>query len=358
MLPFTKKGQFCYIIQGKVYIRSIYDCLIGFTTEMANRKARVFNTFLTGVDRKEQLEKLKEKVDWFIGQDELGAGGMEHIQLMFGFKNPRSLANTIQNLQDENIQITEDSKTMLKYCTNEEKRHGELYSFGDIPNFRKNSVQSSTIDEALKLNSYEEAMKFIEDTDKIYFISNQKRLSLYFSQKFDTADKALYKPEDFNIPLVENLSKVLVFIGKTGLGKTQYALAHFKNPLHIRDKEDWRRYNTSVDGIILDDLDFPKWSPLTFLKLLDLENPITQNVKYGSVRISAGIPRIICVNDEELLWPTNIHAETRAACNRRMKIYFFDQKLYGGQKRKWEEDLPVLDFNITDFINNFNTNDD
>lgn len=296
---------------------------------MSTQKSRNFCGYITGPDRHEVLHRWMDECDWLIGQDETGAHGMEHIQIMMGFKNARSLNAVRTKFQNANLQIVSDPEKMLKYVTDETKRdaNGELYSTGDVPNFIK-KVNKTVIDEALKEENFESAMALIENTDKIFFIQNQKKLHFYFTQKFDSHDIALFKAQDFNMPVFTDFRRVLVFIGVTGLGKTQFALAHFSKPLHVRDKEDWRRFTANITGIILDDLDFPSWSPLTFLKLLDIENPITQNVKYGSVRIPPGIPRIICVNHEDLLWPRTIHDETRKACERRMSIHYFHEKLF------------------------------
>lgn len=135
-------------------------------------------------------------------------------------------------------------------------------------------------------------MWLIKKRDTIYFIANQKRLLAYFSTKFDAIeDRPLYRPQDFLRPLIRApFEAVHVLVGGTGLGKTQYALAHFRRPLHVKDNEDWRRFGPGHDGIVMDDMDFHAWSPLKFLKLLDMETPVTQNVKYGSVRIPAGMP--------------------------------------------------------------------
>lgn len=250
---------------------------------------------------------------------------------MFGFTNPRSLNATQTLMQDQGIQPVFDSNSMAKYVTDETKRaeDGELISWGEVPTFR-NKVTTNLIEEALAEGSYEKAMNHIEINDRLYYISHNKQLSLYFTQKFQISDQSLYHPDDFNIPPMNDIlaTRVLVFIGPTGIGKTQFALSHFQRPLHIRDKEDWGRYSNQTDGIVLDDLDFPNWSPLTFLKLLDMEMPITQNIKYGHVRIAANTPRIICCNDEDLLWPKNIHPETRNACMRRIHIAEFRTPLY------------------------------
>ncbi|GJQ68733.1 hypothetical protein Trydic_g15350, partial [Trypoxylus dichotomus] len=87
-------------------------------------------------------------------------------------------------------------------------------------------------------------------------------------------------------------------------------------PLHVRDDEDWRRLTRTTDGIVLDDLDFRKWSPATYLKLLDIAKPVTQNIKYGSVRVPAGTPRFLIVNSMDMLWPARMHPATKMACER------------------------------------------
>lgn len=309
---------------------------------MAIPKARNFCAFINGSNRHDIMKLWMEEADWLIGQDEVGAHGMEHIQVMMGFKNARSLNAVRTKFQNANIEIVSDPEKMLKYVTDESKRdpNGELYSNGDIPSFTR-KVNKTVIDDALKEPNFECAMALIENTDKLFYIQNQKKLHFYFTQKYDSHDIALYKPQDFNIPIFINFTKVLVFIGATGIGKTQFALSHFSKPLHVRDKEDWRRFTTKITGIILDDLDFPSWSPLTFLKLLDIETPITQNVKYGSVRIPSGVPRIICVNHEDLLWPRNIHDETRKACERRMTIHYFFEKLYNNKQIAVVSDVTV-----------------
>lgn len=43
--------------------------------------------------------------------------------------------------------------------------------------------------------------------------------------------------------------------------ETQYALTHFRKPLHTTDKEDWCSFNKDTDGIMPDDLDFKNWPP-------------------------------------------------------------------------------------------------
>lgn len=149
------------------------------------------------------------------------------------------------------------------------------------------------------------------------------------SSKFkEDVDIALYDISQFNRSPITDFSKTMVLVGPTGIGKTQYALAHFKNPLLIKDKNDYIRYSRHTDGIIYDDLSFTSWNPMTFLHMVENETAITQDVKFGHVRIRANIPKFILVNSKKLLWPRDIIKETKDACLRRMIIHYMHSPLY------------------------------
>ncbi|GJQ75340.1 hypothetical protein Trydic_g23520 [Trypoxylus dichotomus] len=122
------------------------------------------------------------------------------------------------------------------------------------------------------------------------------------------ADKSAHVCETFVHEFVTDFRTVRVLVGRTGLRRTEYALAHFRHPVHVRDDEDLQRLSRSTDNIVLDDLDFSKWLPATFLQLLNVSKRITQNIKYECVRIPARTPRFIITNNLDLLWPRRMHA--------------------------------------------------
>lgn len=311
---------------------------------MAPTRARYFTTYHRyNDDVDEYLSKLRTTADWYVGQKETGKHGMQHIQLMFGFTNARSLSAVQKALNDLNVQVVTDALATYKYVTDENKRDedGETYEYGEIPSFRK-KMNDTIIEQALRTGSYEDAMRYIEDEDKLYFITHQKQLGQYFNSKFRDDDSADYRLEHFTTQHFkkELEDKVMVFIGDTGIGKTQFALAHFERPLLVRDKEDWSRYNQDTDGIVLDDINFADWNPLTFLKILNLDTPITQSVKYGHVRVKKGTKRIICCNSEDLLWPRGIHPETKNACLRRIEIKHFHFNLFPRQEKRPRAETP------------------
>jgi Geminivirus Rep catalytic domain len=84
--------------------------------------------------------------------------------------------------------------------------------------------------------------------------------------------------------------------GPTGTGKTEYAKTLFTRPILVSNMEDLKKLHDTHDGIIFDDMSFKHWPRETQIHLVDLENDRTFNVKYGSVTIKRGTPRIFTSN--------------------------------------------------------------
>lgn len=68
--------------------------------------------------------------------------------------------------------------------------------------------------------------------------------------------------------------KNLYFFGGTGIGKTEFAIAHFERPLIVSEFDNIRDYNDRLyDGIIFDDMSFTQLSRESTLHLLDWNHP-------------------------------------------------------------------------------------
>lgn len=234
-------------------------------------KKRNFTCFIRTEEEDTVLYNLEKHVDWLIGQREQGARGMVHLQLMFGFKNPRSLSGVMRSLGLSSVQIVNDPDATLKYCTDITKRipGSQIITFGKIPNFNR-KINNDFLKELNEYKNTTDIMQAIEEHDPLFYILNEKKLASYYASKFDAGDPSKFKLQDFLMNAFTDFSKVIVLIGATGLGKTEFALSHFKHPLRIRDKEDWRRLTVKTDGVVLDDLNFQSWDALTFLKVSDL----------------------------------------------------------------------------------------
>ena len=321
-------GQFVNILESVAFERNF---------KMARN--RNFNGYYN-YESEEQLltfvSHIQANTKWSIGQREMTEAGQFHFQFVCGFSGAKTLANAMKTLNNFTLQATQNTAAMVMYCTDEKKRivNTEVITAGEIP-VRYGKAREEIIKTACQLSNFNEAMKYIEDKDIEYYVQHKGQLTRYFSEKFDQADTVNYSINEFNIKAIPiPANKALLFIGATGIGKTQFALAHFKSPIKITNNEDYGRIGSDTDGIILDDLNFSQWSAMTMLHLCDVESPYTMNIKYGSARIPAGMKRIFIVNDEELFWPKDIHPETKKAIERRIVRHTFYSNLFDKNKKK------------------------
>lgn len=132
--------------------------------------------------------------------------------------------------------------------------------------------------------------------------------------------KTEIKYTEFNREFI-NLDEhpIVSLVGPTGIGKTQYAKAHFNNPLIVRHIDDLRNF-TDHDGIIFDDMDFVHWPVTSQIHLTDIEENSSINIKYGTASIPKGTKRIFTSNT----YPFAFHP----AIDRRVYKEFIDIKLF------------------------------
>ena len=172
------------------------------------------------------------------------------------------------------------------------------------------------------------------------WIYDGQRAKKHFREILGSCDKSFYCMDDFTMPAVNPdiycgnrekgmRPKCVVVIGDPESGKTQWALAHFKNPIRINGSsraclEALSKIGEYTDGIVIDDTTFlvdEKGKPrdADFTKaLLDVEMESRIDARYAANAIPAGIPRFICHNE----WPfrTDFKAVDQAAVDSRMYV--------------------------------------
>lgn len=107
--------------------------------------------------------------------------------------------------------------------------------------------------------------------------------------------KRTYEVKDYKVPLLE-LKKPTILLGPPGIGKTQFAKAHFENPLLCRHMDDLLRLGEMHDGIIFDDMSFKHLPRNTQIFLLDIEESSSIHCRFHSAKIPAGTKRIFTTN--------------------------------------------------------------
>lgn len=136
--------------------------------------------------------------------------------------------------------------------------------------------------------------------------------------------KALFEEEcgyekfdELRWPL-ENLEATsLIAWGASGIGKTVWACAHFKNPLLVSSMDDLGKFDSAEhDGIVFDDMDFTDLSRTTQIHLLDWTTSRTIKIRYVNAWIPRHTKKIFTTNEPE----GRIFTVGDAAIDRRMTV--------------------------------------
>uniref|UniRef100_UPI0040475A0E hypothetical protein n=1 Tax=Shewanella sp. TaxID=50422 RepID=UPI0040475A0E len=90
---------------------------------------------------------------------------------------------------------------------------------------------------------------------------------------------------------------VVLIIGKSGVGKTAFAKAHFTNPLFVSHIDDLKHLSDVHDGIVFDDMDFKHWPVTSQIHITDYEEGRSINVKHATAYIPCKTRRIFTCND-------------------------------------------------------------
>lgn len=140
--------------------------------------------------------------------------------------------------------------------------------------------------------------------------------------------KPKYSPEDFNIPKLD-LTRTTLITGPSDIGKTQFALSHFQNPLVCSHIDALKRLHPDHDGIVFDDMSFKHWPVESVIHLLDRDLERQLNVRYGTVIIPANTVKIFTHNSDNPFYNTEtISEEQRIAIERRFLRVNTYKKLY------------------------------
>lgn len=212
------------------------------------------------------------------------------------------------------------------YCTKLESRaipDQEPVLLGTPPKdphqkIAKNDKLTQLVEDAMKYHS----LKSIVKKDGATYARNYRAIQ-HIRDMFKPGKEVKYSFKDFRIAPQQFIPNVcLVFVGPTGVGKTQYAKSHFLTPLLVRHIDDLKCFDVDVhDGIIFDDMDFHHWPATSVIHLLDMEEDSSINVKHGTAIIPSGTLRIFTCN----AFPFPIHE----AIQRRIKVVTFgDEPLF------------------------------
>lgn len=300
-------------------------------TTRKNVKIEKFRCFIITLSGKHVLsDQFPSTTKFIAGQLEKATNGNLITKLAVGYENQRQefwvlneWKKWLPNVSNISIERAKDARKAVKLCTLEENRHPDYEAVtitgGTLPKRKeKKDSRDAKFRKVIKLvdtGKHEKAEKFCKKRLPQFYVSNQKAFQSFVQNK--SLEQSLVNPDypietfvpaKFNFPFGDKKNIwTVVLVGETNLCKTTFALANFKSPAHVKSKCGWSQFKPGhSDGIVIDDFSFNTWQSSNFLSLLDGRHLYLQDVKYGSIKITPGTPRIVCVNDLKLFWPKNI----------------------------------------------------
>lgn len=326
---------------------------------------------LTGVHQDAALEGIKVLpiVEYILYAHDTSAEDNNHIHVFLRTTKRVSVVQLKTELKDymQSIQYIDQVKSSVGYRNYIMDKHANGFTVdahGNIPPIVHAALSSATgstkgfdnktnqmscdykLANGLYKNRDEAIADYKERSSQAWIFRNPAVMSA-INRLYPACDrKRKFELCDYNYPPLDfSNNKTKILVGPTNMGKTQYAIAHFKHPLVVTNKQGWAAYDPDLhDGAVVDDMTFNKNNPVEMLHMLDMREPATLRILYGIVTIPAEFPRIFTCNHESLFWPENAAPATMEAYKTRSEVitFPFNIKLYGGQTKKLKITEPKL----------------
>lgn len=278
-------------------------------------------------------DTLPDGLTLFLGQLETAETGQLHWQCYAESKFALSYTGWKEAIQDNTAHIENRKGTRtqaIQYCQKEDSRiggDGNSFALGNVPTSpRKRTDLNEPFTRALGARTYQEALDIIRtDASRDYIINN---MQITKTLRIEFMPQESYPKKEFLVPKIQPellQTMAIIFLGPSGIGKTQYAISHFDRPLVVSHIDDLKKLSPLHDGLLFDDMIFSHWPPNACIHLCDLELSRSINVKYGTITIPKQLPRIFTSNREfRTLFSTDATEGEWNAIERRCYIRNFD----------------------------------
>lgn len=272
-----------------------------------------------------EIEGLPNGIRYIIYQHE--RGDHDHLQGYIELSRDQQMTwlrkNFSMTAHFEPAKGTRDQNRA--YCTKEDTRVNGPWEFGSYERGGQGS-RTDLHDIADKIKNKVSLNTIINEHPVSYIRYHRgiEQLSMKLNPQVTTS---LCTPEDFTIGMIDAESlqnKVYIIHGTTGLGKTQYALTHFKSALFVTHIDILFSFNPEIhDGIVFDDISFRHYPIDTRKHITDMYQSSDIHIRYRTAHIPAYTPRIFTCNKEDIFFndfPDEEEEIHKDAIRRRIEI--------------------------------------
>lgn len=298
--------------------------------------------------------------DYLIVAKETATTGTPHLQGFIVFKDKKRLSWIIKNIfvspttgkgraswflcggnaQQNIIYCKKGEQPKEEWLRLKEKGpnyglNADFVEFGEVPKDGRGGGKTNRDEryaEALALGTHDAALKFLAENAPRDYTLQRHLLSKNLTEHFKpiVEYKPLYKLEEFcHVPLHFSDKHATLVWGGSGLGKTAFVKAHFRNPLFVTHIDNLKSFKAHIhDAIIFDDLSFRHMPPETVIHLLETDNEASIHVRYGVAHIPARVVKVFTHNTANPFYSETVNEDQQAAIQRRFKAFHVCNKLF------------------------------
>lgn len=246
-------------------------------------------------------------------------------------------------------------KIMKGYCSKIETRIFGPWEFGtpcekerkrtDLTEFRNNIA--STLKSSNTTNQALRKLFEIEPTNMIKYGNAAREYIKIHRTRDDSTPFTEFTLKKLDPEMIK--SKAIWLRGCSDLGKSAYALSHFKKPLLIRKIEELDLIGDETDGLVFDDATFDTWILTDIMALLNINRECYCDYAMGSRNIGRiipkGMPRIFTHNENPFFIEDEKRVKRSQVCAILKLLIVFDLDKHLFDKEKFPEITPEWEKN-------------
>lgn len=244
-------------------------------------------------------QELKNLMSWqnevtkMVISKEIGENGTPHLQFTVTFKKAKRFSTLKKWFKRVHWEVTIVRDSAFLYCKKDES---EILL--DIDNSKQgHRTDLDDLAESIKRGKSIKGLWKEHSTTMLRYYKGAYEMKR-ICQLPSTVGK--FKIEDFEWDPIKDWSKCHILWGESQIGKTQFALAHFKNPKLVRHLDDLKDFDQDEhDGIVFDDMSFNHLPRETQIHILDIENPSSIHCRFFNALIPAYTKKIFTTNVED-----------------------------------------------------------
>lgn len=265
-----------------------------------NETSRTWKFTEYDMERRNHYERLDCNV--IVFGEELTQKGIPHLQGHITFKRTYRKKALIKLFPGTHWEVAkcEDFNYEMK---------GEKVFIKDNRKKKGERTDLNVIHEMIKDGATLEEIAEAQPSNYIRYHKGIEKLQQLIQKEHESAEYTLSECcEHLRVDPLEPEYGTCVLQGAPGCGKTQFALAHFKQPLLVTHIDTLLTYNPKYhDGIIFDDMDFKHWHRTHQIHITDWDNTRQIHCRYRVAIIPKHTQKIFVCNEYPFIWDDAIN---------------------------------------------------